>query len=65
MSDCFKGCEKETKLPAVNAYCFQKIVLRDLDQLATWQSRPYVREWWDEDEPLVLTICRIASCCVA
>ncbi|WP_300034854.1 GNAT family N-acetyltransferase [uncultured Roseobacter sp.] len=34
-----------------STYTFQRASLDDLALLATWQSAPHVRKWWDSDEP--------------
>ncbi|MEX0349593.1 MAG: GNAT family N-acetyltransferase [Paracoccaceae bacterium] len=38
-------------MKAINLYQFRKVTKADLGLLATWQSQPHVREWWDSDEP--------------
>ena len=32
-------------------YTFRRATSDDFGLLATWQSAPHVREWWDSDEP--------------
>ncbi len=35
----------------IEGYTFRKASVADLPLLLEWQSRPHVREWWDDDEP--------------
>lgn len=38
-------------MSASRKYRFQRATAADLDLLLEWQTRPHVREWWDEIEP--------------
>ncbi len=35
----------------VEDYTFRRVSMLDLPLLLEWQSRPHVREWWDDFEP--------------
>ncbi|MFL4468765.1 GNAT family N-acetyltransferase [Tateyamaria armeniaca] len=38
-------------MTGILTYSFRRVTADDLALLATWQSQPHVRRWWDADAP--------------